>query len=892
MKKYVVQMLRNERSRRIAKNLVSRSRLLEKVFQQLLRKYRQNRLSALPDSATLNEIAASGLFDRAYYQKAVGRVFTSNNEAIFHYITDGEKRYIRPSVRFDPLVYRFGYQDIMDLRSSLLVHYLKHGRAEKRLAVLDFDVISSAGHRSFEQDRPTVLVASHEASMTGAPILGCNIAEHLAETFNVISLILKDGILVDHFREHSSLVLVTPEGTSGLDSGILGKQVLSALKERFSLDYVVANSIETANIAAAAQELNVPVISLMHEFAEYVVPQKRVLDMVVGSQLVVFSSSLTAESALNCNVFNGFRNYLVLPQGKSKIPASNAIPTSGQLAKLLERQAIEKRFFVIGCGFVQIRKGVDIFISTAHRLGQKLGRDKVRFVWVGDGYDPQKDLFYSVWLRDQIARSGLEDVVTILPGVSADDLEKLYTSADAMLMSSRLDPFPNVTIDAMQAGLPVVSFEKASGTAEFLRNVPKFKSLVAPYLDVDSAADILERLAIDPDFRSEIGTALKATSLEAFDMRRYVNKLIEILKDAKAMSAQERLDFETLSQPGALSDAALGNALGAVSSSEDKIKKYLRFAASGVEGVDRVYRRPIMGFSPHIYLEHHPELKKSPFENPLAHWIRAGRPEGRWLRHVVRFGAARKGVHVTSKLKVALHIHLHYPEILNEILKRIQHNLAKPDLLISVTSDEGLSYVSQKLAGYEEGKTVVRRVPNLGRDLGPMITEYGAMLGDYDVVGHIHGKKSVEISVSGTAAPLGDVWREFLFENLIGGKTATIDEILAAFEKRSDLGLIFPEDPNVVGWTANYLPAKELCARLGVHVDLPSAIEFPVGNMFYARPHALAPIFNSGLKWDDYPKEPLGYDGTMLHALERITPAICEAQGYRWVTTEVEGFSR
>ncbi|MDP9839829.1 glycosyltransferase involved in cell wall biosynthesis [Neorhizobium huautlense] len=892
MKHYVLKVLRNERNKRIAKDIVSRSRLLETLSQRFLSKHPKNHIPAVQNEEWLNEIIVSGLFDINFYQNATGRVFASSRDAILDYITDGEKRYLRPSAQFDPLVYRFGHQDLRDLQSSLLMHYVRHGRYEKRLAVLDFDAISSAGRRPFERYRPTVLLASHEASMTGAPILGCNIAEQLATKFNVISLIMKDGILVDEFHEHSSLVLLAPEGAAGLDSSILRRVFLSEVKQRFGLDYVIANSIETANIAAAAQELNVPVVSLMHEFAEYVIPQKRVLDMVVGSQMIVFSSSVTAASALNCNLFNGFRNYLVLPQGKSKIPVTSSIPTSRQLADLLRLQSIERRFLVIGCGFVQIRKGVDIFISTAQRLVQKLGRDKVRFVWVGDGYDPEKDLSYSIWLRDQIVRGGLQDLVTIMPGVSADDLENLYIAADAMLMSSRLDPFPNVTIDAMQAGLPVVSFEKASGTAEFLRNIAQFKPLVAPYLDVEAAADILERLAIDTHFRREIGVALKAMALEAFDMRRYVNKLIAILEDAKSMSAQERLDFDTLSQAGALSDAAIGDALGAVSSPDEKIKKYLRFAASGVEGVDRIYRRPVMGFSPHIYLEHHPELNKAPFENHLAHWIRNGRPEGRWFRHIIRLGAEPKVTKTPSKLKVALHIHLHYPEILDEILKRIQHNLAKPDLLISVTSDKGLSYVSRRLAGYKKARTVIRRVPNLGRDLGPMITEYGAMLDDYDVVGHIHGKKSVDIGGSGATAQPGDIWREFLFENLIGGKAAAIDEILAAFEQRSDLGLVFPEDPNVVGWTENYLPATELCERLGVHADLPRTIEFPVGNMFYARPRALAPIFNSGLRWDDYPEEPLGYDGTMLHALERITPTVCEAQGYRWVTTEVEGFNR
>ena len=40
-----------------------------------------------------------------------------------------------------------------------------------------------------------------------------------------------------------------------------------------------------------------------------------------------------------------------------------------------------------------------------------------------------------------------------------NSLEPVYAMADIFLLSSRLDPFPNVAIDAMLAGLPVVCFE-------------------------------------------------------------------------------------------------------------------------------------------------------------------------------------------------------------------------------------------------------------------------------------------------------------------------------------------------------------------------------------------------------------------------------------------------
>ena len=49
-------------------------------------------------------------------------------------------------------------------------------------------------------------------------------------------------------------------------------------------------------------------------------------------------------------------------------------------------------------------------------------------------------------------------------------------------------------------------------------------------------------------------------------------------------------------------------------------------------------------------------------------------------------------------------------------------------------------------------------------------------------------------------------------------------------------------------------------------------------------PAALAPLMGLNLGWEDYPDEPLPYDGSVLHALER--------HGYqRWVSVEVFDFS-
>ena len=62
--------------------------------------------------------------------------------------------------------------------------------------------------------------------------------------------------------------------------------------------------------------------------------------------------------------------------------------------------------------------------------------------------------------------------------------------------------------------------------------------------------------------------------------------------------------------------------------------------------------------------------------------------------------------------------------------------------------------------------------------------------------------------------------------------------------------------------------------------------------MFWVRSGALKTLYELNLSWDDYPLEPIGYDGTILHAIERLLPIIAESNGYSYRMTYVSGVSR
>ncbi len=73
-----------------------------------------------------------------------------------------------------------------------------------------------------------------------------------------------------------------------------------------------------------------------------------------------------------------------------------------------------------------------------------------------------------------------------------------------------------------------------------------------------------------------------------------------------------------------------------------------------------------------------------------------------------------------------------------------------------------------------------------------------------------------------------------------------------------------------------------LLARMGLPATYGRNEQFfSGGTMFWYRPQALQPLLECGLRFEDFPEEPIGVGGTLAHALERVPPLVCTRRGYR-----------
>jgi lipopolysaccharide biosynthesis protein len=98
----------------------------------------------------------------------------------------------------------------------------------------------------------------------------------------------------------------------------------------------------------------------------------------------------------------------------------------------------------------------------------------------------------------------------------------------------------------------------------------------------------------------------------------------------------------------------------------------------------------------------------------------------------------------TGTLRIALHSHFHYSELAAEFMRRLAATRSRCDLLLSTNSKHKAEALRRLTEDYNRGRVSIRIVPNRGRNLGPFLTALREeILADYDIIGHVHGKRSL-----------------------------------------------------------------------------------------------------------------------------------------------------
>lgn len=234
--------------------------------------------------------------------------------------------------------------------------------------------------------------------------------------------------------------------------------------------------------------------------------------------------------------------------------------------------------------------------------------------------------------------------------------------------------------------------------------------------------------------------------------------------------------------------------------------------------------------------------------------------------------------------KVALVMHIFFKDQIKWCLDYAKSMPEDADLIITTGSEENKIEIENALKDFKN-KTVVLKIENRGRDVSALLVAAAPYLDQYDLVCFAHDKKTTQLK----PYSVGQSFAYKCFENVLGSK-AYVKNIISTFRREPKLGILMPPPPNHGGfygilgteWASNYYNTVELAKELGIKVNMNITKEpiSPLGTMFWFRPDALTPLFRKKWKYDDFPEEPNDYDGTLLHAIERLYGFAAQSRGY------------
>lgn len=113
-------------------------------------------------------------------------------------------------------------------------------------------------------------------------------------------------------------------------------------------------------------------------------------------------------------------------------------------------------------------------------------------------------------LVEQIKKLGIENRV-VFPGV-VRNVDKWLAKSSIFAFSSISEGFPNALIEAMSAGLPVVSFDCDAGPRDIIEN--SVNGFLVENRNVKQLTEVLNNLTSSPELRNKIGNNAKGISTQ------------------------------------------------------------------------------------------------------------------------------------------------------------------------------------------------------------------------------------------------------------------------------------------------------------------------------------------------------------------------------------------
>jgi glycosyltransferase involved in cell wall biosynthesis len=177
------------------------------------------------------------------------------------------------------------------------------------------------------------------------------------------------------------------------------------------------------------------------------------------------------------------------------------------------------RRVIVSVGRFVPMKNMALLLDALARLRQ--ADSTAHLLLVGEG--PEQPA-----LEQQALRLGVADAVTFAGYISQEQMAPFYRAADVFALSSEFDNSPNVVLEAMACGIPVVATD-VGGVAEYVV-VDRGGSLV-PRDDAAAMARTLGQWLGDAARRRAASSFNRRLVLDRFSWRRSAEHLLEVYRE-------------------------------------------------------------------------------------------------------------------------------------------------------------------------------------------------------------------------------------------------------------------------------------------------------------------------------------------------------------------------
>lgn len=392
------------------------------------------------------------------------------------------------------------------------------------------------------------LMCAFNLNLEGAPQSQYEMTVRLKEKGVIDPIVFSptDGPLREYYERQDIPVKVRKHPLLGVtDAAEYEKriQIFTGWLREWGVELVYGNTLQTFYAIEAAHEMDLPSIWNLRESDAWqtyfdflpVEVAHRALQCFAYPYQVVFVARATQQA---WEVLNSRHNFMFIHNGLNRQRFDEGLEVWTREAARQRLGVKPDELMILCLGTVCERKSQMDLVKALRYLTEE-DAARVKIMIVGD-----RDSEYSKRLRRSLKDlpGSRRTRVEIL--AETEDVALFYRAADAFVCTSRIESFPRVILEALAAGLPIIT-TPVFGISEQVKH--EESALFYEPGDLIALADNLTRIIVEPDLRAWLSANTRPALDALIDFETMVSSYAELFREAWLSGASRARKTDRLS---------------------------------------------------------------------------------------------------------------------------------------------------------------------------------------------------------------------------------------------------------------------------------------------------------------------------------------------------------